>query len=336
MNTRQAALLAVAALLVLLALGALAWQGFHAHGAGAERDVDFRVPAGARFDDVCDSLEAAGLLRSRWIFRLSARWTGIDRKVGAGWYSISRAASPAALLDQLRQGPNVVVKLTVPEGLWVVETASIMARTLDLDSAEVVTLCKDSSFVASLHVPGPTLEGYLFPDTYRFPKGVTAREALEAMTERFHAVFGPDEEARGRELGLTPRQVITLASIIEAEAVLDEERARISAVFHNRLRLGWKLQADPTVQYARGSRRKLYSRHLRIDSPYNTYVVPGLPPGPICSPGGASIEAALHPLEPCRDLYFVAARDGGRHIFSRSNREHRRARERVRAVTKSP
>lgn len=339
MSGRTAASAGTAALFLVFALGAIAWQGFHASvpAAGAPAAaLEFEVPPGATFPEVCDTLEARGLLRQRLFFRLAAKLTGADREIRAGWFSVPGGISGAALLDRLVDGPNVVNRVTIPEGLWRSETAAILASRLDLDEGEVLRLTEDRDFIARLGLSAPTLEGFLFPETYNFPRGATAEAVLTHMVRSFQAYFDAKKEERTAELGMTTLELVTLASIVEAEAVLDEERPRISAVFHNRLELGWKLQADPTVQYARGNRKKLYKRHLDIDSPYNTYKVEGLPPGPICSPGRASIEAALYPAEGSRDLFFVAAGQGGRHIFSRSDREHNRARRRVKSQGKSP
>jgi UPF0755 protein len=319
--------------LLLLALFAIAYAGMLTGGPGgaAGESVEFEIVPGTGFPDICETLEETGLLLQRWPFRLVARQTGADREIRAGWFSLPLGISPLDLLDSLRAGPNVMNRVTIPEGLWRSEVAEILAARLDLPIGEIIALTEDEGLIASLGLTVPTLEGYLFPETYQFPKGTTAREAITHMVRSFQAYFGPEEENRAAALGLSPLELLTLASIIEAEAVLAEERDRISAVFHNRLKLGWKLQADPTIQFARGSRRKLYQKHLEIDSPYNTYLVPALPPGPICSPGKASIDAALHPVEGSQDLFFVAAGEGGRHIFSKSDREHNRARRSVKA-----
>ncbi len=333
LTARTASGLSLAGGLLLLALLSIAYQGLRSGGNDGEpgEREEFEILPGAGFSEICDTLEGRGLLRERWLFRLVARQRGADREIRAGWFSLSAGISPLDLLDSLQAGPNVVNRVTIPEGLWRSETAEILAARLDLDVAEILALTEDEELIASLGLTVPTLEGYLYPETYQFSKGTPARSVLTHMVRSFQSCFGPGKERRAAALGLSPLELITLASIIEAEAVLDEERARISAVFHNRLKLGWKLQADPTIQFARGSRRKLYQKHLEIDSPYNTYLIPALPPGPICSPGEASIDAALHPAEGSQDLFFVAAREGGRHIFSRSDREHNRARRSVEA-----
>ena len=326
----------IALLLLVCALGAIVFQGYQSGPGGGGEPVEFEVPPGAGFSEVCDTLEQRGLLRQRLLLRLAAKRSRADRKIRAGWYSLPAGLSAAAVLDSLVAGPNVMNRVTIPEGLWRNEIAEILAAALALDPGEILSLTEDHAFIAGLGLSLPNLEGYLFPETYQFPKGATAEAVITHMVRSFQSYFTAEKGARAAELGLSREELITLASIIEAEAVLAEERPRISAVFHNRLKLGWKLQADPTVQFARGNRKKLYRRHLEIDSPYNCYIIPGLPPGPICSPGRASIEAALNPTEGSRDLFFVAAGEGGRHIFSRSDREHNRARQSVKSQGKSP
>lgn len=285
------------------------------------------IPRGAGFHAVADLLKSEGILKgTRW-FYLMGRVMRVDRSVRAGTYLIVPGTPPGRVLNTLRKGGNEVVRVTIPEGLWVVETARILSETLGLPEEEIIRMAHDREFVSRLGLPGPTLEGYLFPETYLFFRDESVERALRILTDRFQAVFGVEEMGRAAELGLSPREAVTLASIIEAEAVLDEERARISAVYHNRLEIGWRLQADPTVQFALGTRRRLLLRDLEFDSPYNTYRCDGIPPGPICSPGAASIQAALYPLEGSRELFFVATREGGgRHAFSTTQGAHNRAR----------
>ncbi|MBC7187662.1 MAG: endolytic transglycosylase MltG, partial [Calditrichaeota bacterium] len=178
-----------------------------------------------------------------------------------------------------------------------------------------------------LGVSAPSLEGYLYPSTYQFYWGVAPEVVIRTMVKEFWRQMGDSVQACAQAMGMTLHQVVTLASIIEGEAMLAEERALISAVYHNRLRLRMPLQADPTIQYlVPGRGRRLLKKDLAIDSPYNTYLYPGLPPGPVNNPGMASIVAALHPA-PVDYLYFVARGDGG-HVFSRTLREHLRAKER--------
>jgi UPF0755 protein len=184
--------------------------------------------------------------------------------------------------------------------------------------------------MSEVGIQAESLEGFLFPDTYLFMWPLNPQVVVRRMIHRFNEVFDERMRQRVDSLGFSKKEIVTLASIIQAEAVFESEMPHISAVYHNRLLKGWRLEADPTVAYALGGvRRRLWHKDLRIDSPYNTYRVRGLPPGPICSPGRAALIAAAWPLEGCRDLYFVA--DGnGRHLFNRTLREHLIDIERVR------
>jgi UPF0755 protein len=285
---------------------------------------------------VCRILEEEKILGdARWVF-LVGRLGGADRRIQAGVFRIVPGTPGGRILRLLQTGPNEVIRITIPEGLRLEEAAKILSAELGVPSEEFVRAAVDPSFVESLGVPGPTLEGYLFPDTYFFFANDRPQRVLGRMVETWRNVFEGAEGASAAALGLTPREAITLASIIESEAVVPEERARISAVYHNRMRLGWKLQADPTVQYALGTRERLLLEDLEVDSPYNTYLHEGLPPGPICSPGRGSIEAALHPEAGSRELYFVATGREGTHAFSSSLAEHGKAKREARRFRDSP
>ena len=202
-----------------------------------------------------------------------------------------------------------------------------------MDSAAFVELAYDSAFCRGVGIAAPSLEGYLFPDTYYVPRNIRARTMIETMLARFRAVFDDSLAQRTRQIGFTAHEILTLASIIEREARVEEERPIISGVFHRRLKLRRPLEADPTVEYALGMRKKrLLYKDLEVDSPYNTYRYPGLPPGPICNPGRASILAALYPAE-TPYLYFVAKGDGT-HEFTSSERDHLNAKRRIRQTLK--
>jgi UPF0755 protein len=199
-----------------------------------------------------------------------------------------------------------------------------------VDSAALLDEIRSPQRLERRHIDAPSLEGYLFPDTYVVPWGVSPAEVVSQMLDRLDAVFTDSLFARAVEIGMTPHEVLTLASIVEAEARVPAERPIISAVYHNRLRRGMRLEADPTVAYAMGGfRGRMLFVHLEIDSPYNTYRNKGLPPGPICSPGQAAIRAALYPDPDTDALYFVARGDGS-HIFSKTLREHQTAVQKVR------
>jgi UPF0755 protein len=300
-------------------------------GCGGTGNARVTVPAGATLRIAADSLKSAGVIRSAKVFSLYARLTGRDRSIKAGTYLIDRASSWNDVIDALVAGKGIVFSVTIPEG-WEIRTiAPAIARVMKISAGAIDTAARDTTLLKRLNVPTPTLEGYLFPETYLFPEGSSAISIVRRLVNEFERRWKPEWTARLDTLGMTRHQVVTLASIIEKEARVASERPLISAVYHNRLRRGMMLQADPTVIYALGRHvtRVLY-RDLEVKSPYNTYRNVGLPPGPIASPGGASIEAALYPAsEPY--LYFVAHPDG-HHEFRTTLREHNEAVRRMRAL----
>ncbi|MFL5563100.1 MAG: endolytic transglycosylase MltG [Gemmatimonadaceae bacterium] len=321
--------LAVAA----LSLAVIACAG----GSGTTRVV---IPPGATFRVAADSLHRAGVIGSTRLFRFYASIRGHDRRIRAGTYVMSRSMSWPEVVSALTQGTGLIHSITVPEGYSIADIASLLARTLGVAEDSVLAAARDSTTRERLDVPTTTLEGYLFPDTYSFPDGTTGRAAVEAMVRRFEQVWQPEWNAKAEQLALSRHDILTLASIVEKEAKLPAERPVIAAVYLNRLRTGMRLQADPTVQYALGRHSaRLYYKDLRVDSPYNTYEHAGLPPGPIASPGRASIIAALEPAAvPYR--YFVAHPDG-HHEFHVDYQSHERAvaavrREREAAARNSP
>jgi UPF0755 protein len=285
--------------------------------------VLLRPGIGAR--EVAAELAAHGVLPYPRLFLLIARATEVDRGLQAGRYAVPPDVSIESLLALLHRGPNLREKVTIPEGSRAEEIASILARAADVDSAAFLAVVRDPRTPARFGVPGPSLEGYLFPETYEFSYGIGAAEAASLLVAEYREVMTPALLSRADSLGMDERGVVTLASIIEAETPLDEERPRVSAVFHNRLRAGWPLEADPTVRYATGNDTgQITAGQLQSESPYNTYHQPGLPPGPIGSPGRAALSAALNPSEDCRDFFFVADGTGG-HTFSRTVDQHAKA-----------
>ena len=320
--TASATLLCCAALLVWVAAPAKS-VGDPPPDGGA---VAFTVVPGATFEQVTDTLVARGLVRRPRLFRIYGRVRGDDGKVRAGMYSLAAGSDWRSLLDALVAGRVRMVPVTIPEGFTLPQIADRVAGITELATDTVrVRLDGDSAHVR-WNLPGPGLEGYLFPDTYLFARGVSLEAVVDAMSERYRRYWTPERRARAGELGLSEREVVTLASIIQAEVRVPGEMPTISAVYHNRLRIGMLLQADPTVLYALGGHR---ARLLfaAIDSvagnPYNTYTQAGLPPGPIGAPGAAAMDAALHPAE-VDYLYFVANADGS-HTFTRTLSEHNRA-----------
>ena len=320
----------VVALLVLAAAGV--WFAvLPPSGAPATDEVvEIVVPAGASALGIGRQLRDEGLVRFPRLFALAARARGVESSLKAGRYQFSGGTGWGEILDAMARGEVVTFPLTVPEGLTIRELAPRVAEATGTSADSVRRLAMDSAFVAESGVPGPTLEGYLFPETYRFAEGVDPASVLREMTERYRAYWTPERRARLDSLELDERGLVTLASIVEEEALIGDERPVIAGVYANRLEIGMLLQADPTVQYALGEPRQrlLYADIDRVaDDPYNTYTHAGLPPGPIASPGAAALDAALYPAD-VPYLFFVARPDGS-HVFTRTAREHINAKNRI-------
>ncbi|HEX7241580.1 MAG TPA: endolytic transglycosylase MltG [Longimicrobiaceae bacterium] len=295
-------------------------------GGDGGKPVRVTIPRGSGLSAAADSLAAHGVIGWPAGFRLYARFRGAAARIKPGVYELPAESSWGAALDKLTSGDVVEVRVTIPEGWTTREIAARLAQVTGTPADSALALLADTAAARRHGVPGPTLEGYLYPATYVFPLGTPLPEMVRTLVRRYRGSWTPAMRARADSLGMTERQVVTLASIVEKEAKVWAERPTISAVYHNRLRIGMRLQADPTVQYALGSRqsRLLYS-HIRdvADNPYNTYTRAGLPPGPIASPSKGAIEATLAPAA-VDYLYFVARPDG-RHVFTRSLAEHNAA-----------
>ena len=296
------------------------------HGA----PVRVIISRGATFRTAADSMAAKGVIQSPLAFRIYARARGRDRQIQAGTYLLRPGTRWIDLVRAMNGGVGIINRITIPEGFTIAQITPLLVRALHTSADSVDVAVHDSALRARLADPAETLEGYLFPDTYVFAPGTTARQAVTEMVKRFEREWKPEYDTQAAALGHSRHEIVTMASIVETEARLPEERPVIAAVYYNRLKDGMPLQADPTVQYALGrhTERVLY-RDLTIDSPYNTYLHPGLPPGPIASPGGASLRAALTPAK-VPFLYFVAAPDG-HHEFRATMAEHEQAKRAVRA-----
>jgi len=264
------------------------------------------------------------LIKSSVAFVLFGKFQSADRKVHAGEYELNPAMTPVEILSKLISGQVLLHSLTIPEGLTITQIAEVASQQGLTDPGEFLRLAKNREFIASLGIKAETLEGYLYPNTYKFPRPIKGREVLVAMVEQLQQELGPDLLARMQELKMTMHEVLTLASVIEKETGSGGERPEISAVFHNRLKKHIPLQSDPTVIYGLPAfDGNLHKKDLSSPSPYNTYRVQGLPPGPIANPGIQAIRATLYPSD-SRSLYFVSRNDGT-HQFSATLIEHNKA-----------
>jgi UPF0755 protein len=317
---------------VLVPAACFLWWLFGS-GGPADAPTVVQVHPGQTFAALTDSLTSRGVIRHHLLFRAAARLTGIDRRLYVGMYEFAPAASPYDVLRRLARHQQVNVQFTVVEGATMREFLPLIAGVLEVPLDSLQRAVADPARLKRMGTPTDRLEGYLFPETYTVPWGADAGTAVDAMLAQFEAVWS--RVSAGYDGALTRHQAVTLASLIEAEAKAGAERRLISSVFHNRLDRRMRLQCDPTVIYAMGGLdRPLRRKDWQYDSPYNTYLVAGLPPGPICSPGQAALEAALHP-DTTDYLYFVARGDGT-HIFSRTLAEHERAIAQVKAGAATP
>lgn len=330
MKQKITTIIAVLLSIFLIVLVHFEWLYYKQDGDPASRRVEIKVPPGATLYSVRAMLVREGLLKHPRIFRWAAFIMRKETKIQSGRYLFRHGESIATILDRLAKGEVSFSRVVIPEGYMLTEIASVLRKEVEIDSTEFVTMASDTAFLRELGIEAPSLEGYLFPDTYLISWPVTVRDVAFRMIHRFNEVFDDSLRSMADSLGLSVNEVVTLASVIQAEAVYNSEMPHISAVYHNRLQKRWRLEADPTVAYALGGvRRKLWYKDLRVKSPYNTYRVFGLPPGAICSPGSAAIVATVYPLEECEDLYFVA--DGnGKHIFNRTLEGHIRTKYRIR------
>lgn len=285
------------------------------------KPVRVAIPQHSTLKAAADSLARTGVIHSAPLFRLYAKLRRGDRSIRAGTYLLRRGTSYGELLRDLREGRGAIGTVTIPEGYSLSQIVPLVSARLGIPAESLWAAASDSTLRDELDVPTSTLEGYLFPETYAFSPGTTARAVVRTMVQRFEETWKPAWTAHIDSIPMSRNDVVTLASIVEKEAKRPEERPVIAAVYLNRLRSGMLLQADPTVQYALGvhQARVLY-KHLTIDSPYNTYRHKGLPPGPIASPGAPSLEAAVYPAAvPYK--FFVAYPDG-HHEFRTTFAEH--------------
>ena len=323
----------LAALLAVVALLLVARDLFFPVGFRPDKEPTvILVPQGASLDSIAAELRSHGLIKSPFAFALLARLNGVDRTLKAGQYRLHRGESVLAILSTLKRGMSGEDLITIPEGLTLKDIARVYERQLGVPADSFVAACSDTAVLHGFDVPAPTLEGYLFPSSYAFLPGTPAAVIVRRMVGETRQVL--DQELAGGSpvaAELSPHQILTMASIVEAEAARPEERERIAAVYLNRLRKGMRLQADPTVAYALGGyRERLYYSDLRVESPYNTYRNAGLPPGPIGNPGRAAIHAVLWPTPESHELFFVARGDGS-HIFNVSAEAHEAARMALKA-----
>ena len=282
------------------------------------------IEPGSSTRAIGERLIQAGVVRNELTFRAALWRTGHARSLQAGEFRFDRPMTPTEVIEKIARGEIYNRRITFPEGLTIQEMARIFEQQGFGKAAAFAEAARDTSAIRDIDPAATDLEGYLFPETYSLPRDTTSDRLVQLMVGRFRQLFTPEKQQAALALELTPRQAVTLASLVEKETAVPSERPVVSAVYLNRLKIGMPMQADPTVIYAL-QRARRYDGNLRrddllFDSPYNTYRYPGLPPGPIASPGLASLEAAIAPGS-ADYLYFVSRNDGS-HVFARTLAEH--------------
>lgn len=291
-----------------------------------ETEQFVEIPAGAGTAEIGRRLIDAGVVRDQWSFRAALWWTGNARKLKAGEYRFDRPVSTLDVVDKIARGDVYGRRVTFPEGLTIADMAKVYESHGLGTAAEFLAASREVTAIAELDPAARDLEGYLFPETYTLPRGIPAARLIGMMVDRFRTVFTDEMRQRAMEQGLTVREAVTLASLVEKETAQTAERPLVAAVYRNRMKIGMGMQADPTVVYALQKAGRydgnIHKEDLAFDSPYNTYKHPGLPPGPIASPGKASLEAAVAPAD-VKYIYFVSRNDGT-HVFADTLEAHNR------------
>jgi UPF0755 protein len=306
-------------------LASVVWGRLHEPYKGyAAAEQFIEIPQGSGTNDIGRRLVEGGVVRDLFIFRAAMWWTGESRSLKAGEYRFSGPMDASQVVEKLARGEVHARRITFPEGLTILDMAKIYETRGFGRAADFVEAARDVSLIKAIDPEAPDLEGYLYPETYAIPRGTPPARLITLMVERFLGAYTDDLKQQATAQGLTTRQVVTLASLVEKETGQEQERPLVAAVYRNRMKLGMGMQADPTVIYALQKAGKydgnIRRADLQFDSPYNTYKYPGLPPGPIASPRKASLEAALAPAD-VSYLYFVSRNDGT-HVFASTLAEH--------------
>ncbi len=306
-----------------------AWFSFELYSTPkvTPKKIFFVVEEGKGVQNIAHNLKEEGVIKKTWPFLLGYKIYFSSMSLKAGEYELNLPVSTKKILHILSEGKVYFHPVTIPEGLTRREIAQHLESMGIVDEEDFLEACSRTELLGSYDIEAENLEGYLFPETYHFTRGIPAESIVSTLVDQFKSVFTEEWRKRAVEINMTPRKVVILASLIEKETSIPEERKLVSAVFHTRLRIRMKLDCDPTIIYAMKEqgiyKGLLLKKHLKLNTPYNTYLRRGLPPGPICNPGQAALEAALYPSEE-KYIYFVSKNDGS-HVFSRTFDEHQRA-----------
>ena len=342
-RSRIGVAVALVGLVVLMLAGLAAGSWWYlflrpaAPGVAAGETVEIEIAEGSSTAAIAEQLAAAGIVRNANMFGLESRRAGADGELRAGVYELQTGMSDRDVIELLRGGPPIAyVTVTIPEGWVIGQIAERVERDTGISAAEFEALAEAGydevprEYLRDL--PSGTLEGYLFPKTYRVEEGSTARDVIEMMLDQFETELTEVDVAAAEQRGFSLHELVTIASIIERETRVAEERVLVSSVIHNRLEQGRRLEIDATIEYLLpGTRFRLTYEDLQVDSPYNTYRNAGLPPGPICSPGLASLKAAAEPAD-TDYVYYVLTDPDGSHTFTETYEEFLRAKEQSKEV----
>ncbi len=301
---------------------------------GSENIKKISIEPGVSLTQLANQMEEENLISNSYMFLSAVKIMGKSRNIPVGTFSLQNASNNYFIIKQLLYSPPLLKKITFIEGWDLNNFIEHITKELSISAQKIDSLCKNTDFLISYGISSDNAEGYLFPDTYFFSENPSVKNVIGTLLKEGEIFWTPSKLLRAKRLGFTKHEIITLASIIEGEAVHDQERSIISAVYHNRLKKNMKLQADPTVQYIiNDDPRRLLNKDLKIDSPYNTYMYHGLPPGPINSPGEKSLNAALYP-EKNNYLFFVAT-GNGYHTFSKNEKQHNIAKRKLQKLRKA-
>jgi UPF0755 protein len=330
---------------VLILLGMVGVAGFYKlvlynapavnlESISADKKLLITIPRGSSLSNISHILEESGVIENARLFVYAAKFLKAEKNLKAGQYLLPARASNYQILKTLQNAQPQSVRLTIPEGKDIRYIARAIQAKLPIDTALFSNAIRDTSLCRQFGIRASSLFGYLLPNTYFLDPGMNERDIIRVMVKEFSKFFNDEMNQRLEEIKMSRHQIVTLASIIEGETADDDERYYVSAVYHNRLKNNMPLQADPTIQFIiPDSPRRLYSKDLEIDSPYNTYKLKGLPPGPINNPGKASILAALYPAKV--DFLFMVADGSGKHIFSKTLTEHLKAKKQLDKLRKN-
>lgn len=325
---RHSFLLLIVALALILTLFQI--KDLTEAASTVSQEINVTIPVGSSNQQIAKILADSGVIKNKYAFLLLSKYLGYDKSLKAGSYILDSAWSLTQVLEELSKGQVQTTTFTIPEGYHIEQIADRLSAKGLVNREKFLSMADSSKFdfpfLKDVDGEGYLLEGYLFPDTYQITKEMDESDIIKMMLKRFTEVYDEEMRDRAKIMGLTDHELITIASMIEKEAKFDEDRPLIASVIYNRLKIGMPLQIDATIQFALGKpKAKLYKKDLKVESPYNTYLNYGLPPGPIGAPGKASIQAALYPEN--TDYLFYLAKSDGTHVFSKTLQEHNAAKQ---------